>query len=248
MDPVYGRSGADILIGTSRGRSLVDSEFLRFGADTIPFVAKYKKGGKLSQLLGMAVGEIKKFPLSKREDVHVYFLAGMPDTTHVKHSWDWSYQEVIMVGTVEEVTSRVKDTIEHVSEIVKSHGAKPCFCTISPMHFQRWNTVRLNDHKVTTHLKHQDQYHSMQMAHQETCTILNQFIYETNRENDMETPKIAEVVFKSQHARRPPRFKHYRLTDGVHPDDCVATGWTHEIVKTMLNNAVRRRHSYKFSA
>ena len=226
-------------MATSRGAPIKEIFKDNGAPEGMDFVIK--KGAKYMQLLNMALPQIQKaLDKDPHKRVHVYFLAGMPDTTLFHHSWDRSYQEVVVSETVEEVTSRVSGIISHVNDVILAHGAQPCFCTIAPMHIETWNNKR-RDQRVTTHLKFEDQYSAMQKVHEESCALLNRFIYQTNESNGMTTPATGECTFKTQSHNRPePRLKLNRYEDGVH----LLSDWSTAVADQLLDATLKNWYRY----
>ena len=174
----------------------------------------------------------------------VYFVAGLPDLT-TKVSWRnfmgrYQYQEVIFKGPVEDAVEAMKTTIREAAHSIQAAGAVPVFSTIAPSQLERWNQVRLEQHK-TTHLLHFQHYREMQLELLQTTIYVNRFIHELNNQNGVVTPALAKKIIYSRRSKY--RFRHKLLVDGVHLAPVAVKDWLVRIPKVMdLNDDLYTPH------
>ena len=143
------------------------------------------------------------------ENIHVYFLAGLTDIT--EKITDQNYQEVIFIDSPVDANHKMEMKYYDSSNKIKQLGSHPCYCTIAPMHLDKWNSHRLSKHK-TSHLQHFRQYADMQELLIQTIVTANQFITSLNIANDMFTPRIAsDILYKSGANRAHHRCKYQKL-------------------------------------
>ena len=168
------------------------------------------------------------------QSIHVYFMAGLCDITYKdeipakqdrpKYYKGPLYQEVIYTETPKETLIRMKTQIANTAQQIKNAGAVPCFCTIPPCSISKWNNKRLSKHR-TTHLLHHRQYKDMQGLLQHAITDINKHIVETNIQNDMFTPKIADTIIRKKSSKRSYRTYYTKLRDGVHATTDTDREW-----------------------
>ena len=240
----------DLIVGTSRARNIVTS-FSDTSISCLGVNAKCIPGASYATLVEEGVKDLKLSP-SSQETRHVYLMGGLPDlTTRLTNRKTlkrmpmslqnrWRYEEVIHEGTVGEAADRVIHEINRADTIIRSHGAVPCFCTIVPMSFRKWNKTR-HGQKKTYCLKYFNKYEEMQNKHLEATNIVNRHIYHINKQNGMATPKTAEKVFILKNPSRPLHMSFGRLVDGVHCDDLTNLALFEELLWTILRNRHKRR-------
>ena len=123
-----------------------------------------------------------------------------------------------------------------ISTQISSSVAKPCFCTIAPMHIAEWNHLRLNQHK-TSFLLHYHQYEDMQINIINAICLINRFIISLNISNQMFTPKIADDIITKKGSKRPTyRVQYNLLDDGCHPLPPINTSWAKALLHAVEKN------------
>ena len=143
------------------------------------------------------------------------------------------YEEVYFQEDPHDTRDRMKAIINKAAEDILSWGATPVFSTIVPMHIEKWNHVRLSQHK-TTHLLQFHHYKDMQIALLQATIYTNRYIHELNNYHGVVTPSLAKNILYSRRGKY--RFRHSGLEDGVHPDEGVAEDWRERLSKAMDTN------------
>ena len=237
----------DLVVTTSRGKGL--NKIINDDTMEIP---EYIPGGTYQQLTDLAIKRIQASP--QINDFHVYLVGGLPNlTTRIsnkkqlngKPKWmrlKYCYDEVIHEGSAEEAAGRVIEEINKANFRIRAQGATPCFSTICPMSLRTWNHKRWRQ-RCTRYLKYSHLYQKMQEKHLLATEIVNRHIYATNKENQMVTPKIGEIVFKKRfrNSERPPYMAYGKFEDGVHGDEIFKLEAAAELHWTSIRNRHERR-------
>jgi hypothetical protein len=99
-------------------------------------------GASLEKLAKIAMDTVKKQPLDSRNNISVYFLAGLPDLTTKLKNYP-KKEEVVFTETSDEAVSRLTRQIYSVHNSITSLGANPCFCPIVPTNLTIYNNPLL---------------------------------------------------------------------------------------------------------
>ena len=223
----------DLVMATSRGKGL--APLLRNDSLKIPIIVEPHGGAFIEDLTNMAVDIIDRSHF-KPKDIHVYYIAGLPDIT-VKEKGP-HYQEVIFNESPEEATSRVSGIIANAEQAIKDMGAVPCFSTIAPMSLRSWNNFCLDNHR-TSHLLHFRHYPDMQDLLIEATIAINQYIFSVNISNNMMTPRLGETILHKQNSHKKHRIRYGRLDkDGVHLIDQTKYMWADIFLESSIKNRI----------
>ena len=241
----------DLSYSSSRGR-LIDSRLRTSHPDPSCLMTFFKSSAGLDSLASTALRDIGRLRLDP-ESCRVYFVAGYCDISErlldcyhdLRPSYGTvtygRYEEVIFREERNACINRMCQLIWHVSERIKSVGAKPCFSTIPPASLRVWNRKRLGQGK-TESLKYENQYEYMNREMVRALQKINGFIVKTNSQNNMSTPHIAAQVMVNQpgydqNGEKSFPLVHYgRFTDGVHPSPGLADKWAKQLLRAMKSN------------
>ena len=219
-----------VIVATSRGKELTP---LHNPPHTW---LRYSPGACIKDLTTSALEILEKhwYRYDICEPRFVYFVAGLPDLT-TKEEWPnfqgrHQYQEVIFKGEVEDAVDSMKSTIREAAFRVRAAGAVPVFGTIVPSQLERWNQIRLEQHK-TTHLLHFHRYREMQLGLLQATIYTNRFIHEINNQHGVVTPALAKKILFSRRSKY--RFRHKLLVDGVHLAPVAVEDWLTRLPKVM---------------
>ena len=237
----------DVILATSRGKAPLESLIRENLNCPDQLYVEARPGAQMGILEDRARELLRTMDCDATQEHHVYIMAGLCDmTTRIKdHYFDPRgrrsiYEEWIFPESPAQAVPRLAATIDSIITIIKSQNARPCIMTIAPMSLVSWNNIRLNQHK-TTHLIHHNQYSDMQHHLNQTTLQINKYIIQRNKENNMITPKIATYIIQNPGKGKPHRFHYSRLQDGVHPKECVVQKWADHISSTINTN--RANHS-----
>ena len=201
----------------------------------IPIVVEPTGGAYIRELTDKAVHIIQHSNLNP-ENIHVYFIAGLPDLTIKLKDRRYQYHEVIFPESPEQATQRLIETLHNDEGRIKSLGAKPCFATIAPMSISSWNNHCLDHHK-TAHLIHHQQYEDMQDLLIQATIDINHHIIELNINNNMFTPKLGETIVHKQNSHKQHRIRYGRLDkDGVHLTEQTNYMWANIFLESSKRN------------
>ena len=203
-------------------------------------------GKDLFFITNRAIDMVKSDPAGydpKLNPAFVYITAGLIDLTEkVTYGRGANrYQEIMFYEDITAAANRVMKEYENSSfKLLGQNGIIPVYSTITPMSFWDWNYARLVQGK-TSALHHIEDYWVMQEDLEECIVDINNRIREMNSNTfpgcGFLTPRIADYVFQKKGADQPFRFRHNRLTDGVHPDSETVKNWVKEMVNTIDKNA-----------
>ena len=130
-------------------------------------------------------------------------MAGICDVTERVESPDldlYKYREIIFVQDYIECANTVKERLNEVSTKIKSFGGIPVFCTICKSNIQRYNTYQRDEREfpTTSYLHHEDSYAIMQENLNSALNIINGYIKQLNKANDVSTPLLHNVLIRSR--------------------------------------------------
>ena len=202
---------------------------------------KFESGGKIRNLTTAAVNHIK----TQQVDF-VYFVAGLPDIT-TKLTKDFylngekcRYEEIIFTEDPTATIHRVQNIIRDAETKIKAVNAIPVFTTITPCNINRYNHHRLEKH-FTSHLEYfQDYSHQQERLHTAIATI-NQIIHLVNSQNEVVTPKLAQLVTYKRRGHW--RYRYGRLYDGTHATPKLNKKWAKILDKIIAKNISKAQTS-----
>ena len=150
---------------------------------------------RILQLVNKADKMLKKHRWNLKPH-HVFFSAELPDLTIM--SCDGKYEETIFTGEVDQVVTRLIETITSAHDfITTSHNAKTAFTTITHSSLKAWNLHHHHHHiKKTNILKEEPNYEEMQWKMIQATVPINKFILKHNESNSIPTPRLAKKVMK----------------------------------------------------
>ena len=230
----------DILVGPSRGKCIeaqIRAIHEEHGIDELLCISR--PGGKTSNLTDIAIREIRKSKYP-RNNIVVYFFAGLPDITKLEKCG--RYSEAVFHEETEEAVERFERLLHKTADRLHEHGVKICFCPIVPTNISKYNHHRLHT-KKTNHLKHTQQYDKWQEKLHQTTVMINRIIVSLNKSNHIATPFVNRPVnmsLKKRPSSEAPRYKfsYNNMPDGCHPNKRLAVIWSvtlHEIIEKNRN-------------
>lgn len=225
----------DLIMCTSRGKNL--ESFMNHHHDNPLISTRFivRSGSPILNLAKEATHIINHSPIPNSQ-IHVYFIAGLIEIT--EKITDTHYQEIIFNDSYFHTESTTIPIFQQCADIITTTNARPCFATITPMHIETWNNIRLQQNH-TSYLLHHNQYESMQYNLNKATAAVNQRITELNIANNMQTPRLAQHCFyKPQSRKLFPKFRHHLLPDGIHLSNDLKEKWTETLALTISVNRI----------
>ena len=219
----------NIVVASSRGRGL--KEFL-------PTKTKVKVigGGSINRLKNEAMKLLP--PPHGRKRAHIYFVCGIPDITSLDRIPGENYSESVYQELPHVTVDRYVKKIKNCQNFFVERGAVPVFATIPRVNLAKYNLYLLLN-KITSHLKHSDQYKIMQENLDQAIDNINDQIYEINNKIKVSTPFLHHSIRERRgcKGKRYTSFRWEKLFDGLHASKDLHPVWAEILSKSFaLNN------------
>ena len=201
-------------------------------------------GGTLEQITNKAI-EVIPHTIHTSAPPHIYIIAGIPDVTHkLKDRQGWRfYTESVFTGDPCNTIQGIKTGIDTCAAAIIRRGAKPIFCTISPINLEKYNNNLLHTGKTWT-LKHTHEYPTMQKHIDHIIAQVNTHIRLTNRQTGVSTPFTHTAVLKRHGKGRKGYYKPDwgALYDGIHGTDDTKDKWALSLTTCIqINRGIRAK-------
>ena len=231
--------------------------FLSLFPDRMNLLAAASRGGGILQMVpeldeevvlpGKTMREVTEEalkrippPYRQRKPVHVYIMAGLPDISTKLEDKDTDYKECVYRSHPDESLQHFKRELNHCTREFKKAGAIPIFCTVTHCNLQTYNTSLL-DKNMTTYLKHQHEYATMQTPLNNAIDIINEEIPLHNRRitPQVATPFLHSAIRKRTGGGKKRRSVRYRLDWKGLKDGCHGTPETRATWAKSIKSAIK---------
>ena len=221
----------NIVVASSRGVGLSE----RLPKNTSVSITE---GGRLSSLLATAKTLLPP-PYGLTRRYHVYFLCGVPNITRLVKVRSERYRECVYDEDPSVTAERYQAELRDCQKEILSRGALPIFCTITKVNLHNYNIFCLDKNR-TSHLKLMDKYPEMQKNLNQAITLINNFIYNLNKNSGISTPFLHHTI-QDRRGRRGHKYyvqKWEYLYDGLHADETLHPLWATCLKQAMEKNAL----------
>ena len=163
-------------------------------------------------------------------------MAGLPDITVLVKNKSQNYKECIYESDPQETINKVKDEIDHCTNLIKQAGAITIFCTVTHANLKQYNESLLSDNK-TAFLKYTSLYANMQPSLNHTIDEINRHIAYTNKLQSVATPHCHSAIRKRSGNRGGRYILNWKgLRDGVHGTAATRMLWAKAISSSIRLN------------
>ena len=202
----------NILLADSRGGGMSPKLPGYFGKELV-------KPGATVKLLTSQVKSLIPSTYRAKRTTFVYVMAGINDACERVESpnlGQYRYREVIFVEDPHVCANKIIQDIRNCALEIKRHNATPVFATITKANLSIYNQTQLNEGS-TRYLHQADSYGVMQEGMNTTIDIVNGFIKNINRENQVSTPFCHNAIIQRRGRKGRYRINQWKaLRDGIH--------------------------------